>query len=97
MIALVTSADSTGASSRRARAVSGRKIGSVASLAPGAVAHSPVKASSPSPSADSDTAGSGRASGLDFECPDEHAHQRLDPAAGDRRLGEPGDLRFGGI
>ena len=66
MMALVTSADSTGAPSRRARAVSGRNTGSVASLAPGAVAHSPVKASSPSPSADSDTAGSGRASGLDL-------------------------------
>jgi hypothetical protein len=65
-MALVTSAESTGASSRRASAVSGSNTGSVASLAPGAVAHSPVKTSSPSPSADSDTAGSGRASGLDL-------------------------------
>src|SRR5580658_162000 len=66
MMALVTSADRTGAPSWRASAVSGRNTGSAASLAPGAVAHSPVKASSPSPSTDSDTAGSGRASGLDL-------------------------------
>ena len=66
MMALVTPADSGGAPSRRARAVSGSNTGSAASLAPGAVAHSPTNASSPSPSTDSDTAGSGRASGLDF-------------------------------
>ena len=65
MMKLVTKAESTGAPSRCASAVSGSSTGSVASLAPGAVAHSPVKATSPSPSADSDTAGSGRASGLD--------------------------------
>src|ERR1700722_9426154 len=66
MIPLVTPADSAGAPSRRASAVSGSSTGNAASLAPGAVAHSPTNASSPSPSADSDTAGSGRASGLDF-------------------------------
>ena len=66
MMTLVTSGDSTGAPSWCASAVSGSSTGSVASLAPGAVAHSPVNASSPSPSADSDTAGSGRASGLDL-------------------------------
>ena len=46
--------------------MSGSSTGSVAALAPGAVAHSPVNTTSPSPSADSDTAGSGRASGLDL-------------------------------
>ena len=45
--------------------MSGSSTGSVASLAPGASAHSPVKTTSPSPSADSDTAGIGRLSGLD--------------------------------
>ena len=64
MMKLVAKADSAGAPSRCASAVSGSITGSVASLAPGAVAHSPVKATSPSPSADSDTAGSGRPSGL---------------------------------
>src|SRR5579872_12852 len=66
MMKLVTVPESTGAPRRRVSALSGSSTGSVASLAPGAVAHSPTKASSPSPSADSDTAGSGRASGLDF-------------------------------
>src|SRR5580692_5269494 len=53
MMPLVTPADSAGAPSRWARAVSGSNTGSAAALAPGAVAHSP-------------TNGSGRASGLDF-------------------------------
>ena len=44
MTMLVTSADSSGAPSWRASALSGSSTGSVASLAPGAVAHSPVKA-----------------------------------------------------
>ena len=44
--------------------MSGSSTGSVAPPVAGAVAQSPVKATSPSPSADSDTAGSGRASGL---------------------------------
>src|SRR5579859_3983151 len=66
MMTLVTAPDKTGAPSRRVSALNGSSTGSVASLAPGAVAHSPTNASSPSPSADNDTAGSGRASGLDF-------------------------------
>src|SRR3984885_4529764 len=66
MMALVTPADRPGKPSRRARAVSRKNTGSAASLAPGAVAHSPTNASSPRPSADSDTAGRGRASGMDL-------------------------------
>ena len=62
----MTSPDRIGAPSRLASAVSGSSTGSVASLAPGAVAHSPVNAIIPSPSADTATAGSGRASGLDL-------------------------------
>ena len=61
---LITSLERTGAPSRLASLVSGSSTGSVASLAPGAVAHSPVKAIMASPSADSVTAGSGRESGL---------------------------------
>src|SRR4029077_955889 len=58
MMALGTPADSAGAPARWARAVSGSNTGSAAALAPGAVAHSPTNASSPSPSTDSETAGS---------------------------------------
>ena len=51
--------------SGRASAVSGSRTGSVDPPVAGAVAQRPVKATSPSPSADNDTAGSGRPSGLD--------------------------------
>ena len=66
MMTLVTSGESAGVPSWCASAVSGSSTGRVAALAPGAVAHSPVNVTSPNPSADSDTAGSGRASGLDL-------------------------------
>src|SRR5260370_40933616 len=61
MMALVTPAESAGAPSRRARAVSGRNTGSAASLAPGAVAHTPTDANRPSPGADRGPAGRGAA------------------------------------
>src|ERR1700730_4591686 len=56
MMMVVTWPENTGAPARRASAVSGSSTGSVASLAPGAVAHSPVHATQPNPSAGTDPA-----------------------------------------
>ena len=61
MIKLATRSGRCGAPRFRATEVSGSSTGGVATLGRGAVAHSPTKATPPSPSALRITAGSGRA------------------------------------
>ena len=94
---LITSPDRTGAPSRLASAVSGSSTGSVASLAPGAVAHSPVNAIMPEPERGHRDRGQRPGERAGLERADKHAHHGLDAAAGDRRLGQLRRRCGGGI